>query len=372
MDYAAESGIRVEAIERDWIDPSSLHGLALPERRWIVPDWLPCGHVTLNYGDGGTGKTLLAQQLMTSVATGQPWCGLAVTQCRTFALFAEDEEDELHRRQAAICDAHGLAMSDLGDMRWNSGVGADNLLVTFDQDGRAQPTGLFAEIRARAREFGARLVIIDTAADTFGGNENNRNEVRQFVGRMLNDLAQHIGGAVLLNAHPSRSGMGKAGDMDGASTGWSNSARSRWSLARPVADEDEPSDPDARILTRRKANYASVGDTIKLRWQRGILAPVEAGGFAAAFQRQECEVVFLDLVARCDASNLPVSISRNAGNFAPKVFAKRPDRQGFTAKEFETAMGALMAANRITLLDYGRKGDQRRRIAVTQPTERPL
>jgi RecA-family ATPase len=234
-----------------WTDPTTLHGLVVPERQWIVQDWLPCGHVTLNYGDGGTGKTLLAQQLMTSCATGAPWCGLEVRQCRVFGLFAEDDPDELHRRQAAICDAYGISFDDLGNMRWRSGVGADNLLVTFDADGRAQPTELFDEIKTRAKDFGSELVVIDTAADTFGGNENDRSEVRQYIGRMLNDLAQHIGGAVLLNAHPSRSGMSATGDLDGGSTAWSNSARSRWSLSRPKGDDEQPGDADERLLQRR-------------------------------------------------------------------------------------------------------------------------
>ena len=362
------SGFGFADVEREWVDPTALHGLPVPERQWIVPDWLPCGHVTLNYGDGGTGKTLLAQQLMTSAATGKPWCGLAVEPCRTFGLFAEDDEGELHRRQAAICDAYGLSFADLDQMRWHSGVGQDNLLVTFDADGRAQASRLFIEIRERAKEFGARLVVIDTAAGTFGGNENSRSEVRQFIGRMLNDLAQHIGGAVLLNAHPSRSGMSATGDMDGGSTGWSNSARSRWSLHRPSAEDDQP-DTNARILTRRKANYSGIGDSIKLTWCKGVLVPVERpNGMAASVQREDCKAVFLDLLARCDAINMPLSNSKNAGNFAPKVFAKRPDRQAYTMKEFDAAMSALMTERKIVLANYGRAGDERRRIVASSPT----
>jgi len=70
------------------------------------------------------------------------------------------------------------------------------------------------------------LIVIDNPADTFGGNENNRSEVRQFIGRMMNDLAQHIGGAVLLT-RPSAPAFSQR-DLDGGST-LSNSARSRWS-----------------------------------------------------------------------------------------------------------------------------------------------
>jgi RecA-family ATPase len=350
---------------RFWTNPADLHGQPVPERRWIVQDWLPCGHVTLNYGDGGTGKTLLAQQLMTSTATALPWCGLGVQPCRSYGFFAEDDEGELHRRQLAICEAYGVSLADLGEMRWHSGVGRDNLLVVFDGYGVAQPTPLFEHIKKEAKKFEAELVVIDTAADTFGGNENNRGEVRQFIGRILNDLAQHIGGAVLLNAHPSRSGLSATGDMDGGSTGWSNSARSRWSLSRPTADADEQADSDARILTRRKANYATIGDSIRLRWDRGALVPLAPtyNRFTAASEADHAERTFLALLDRCNASNLPVSTSKNAGNFAPKMFSKRPDAEGLTAKDFDAAMSRLFTNGAITMVNYGRKGDERRRIA---------
>ena len=58
------------------VSPAALHGKPVPERKWIVPDWVPYGVVTGLYGDGGLGKTLLAQQLQTSTALGRRWLGL--------------------------------------------------------------------------------------------------------------------------------------------------------------------------------------------------------------------------------------------------------------------------------------------------------
>jgi RecA-family ATPase len=338
------------------IDPSTLYGLVVPVRRWIVPEWFPYGHATLNYGDGGVGKTLLAQQLMTSCATARPWCGLGVEQCRVFGFFCEDDADELHRRQVSICEAYGLSLADLGDMRWISGVGEDNLLVTFDQQGRLQLTARYAEILKGAKDFGAKMVVIDTAADTFGGNENDRSQVRQFIGTALNRLAKEIDGAVLLNAHPSRSGMSATGDMDGGSTGWSNSARSRWSLSRPKGEDGEPADTDERLMTRRKANYASIGDTIKLRWQNGVLVPAYAPvGLSAMAERSRADIVFLELLAKATAEGRTLSDSKaSSSNYAPKLFASRPDRQGLRRHEFEAAMQRLFSTNKIRMIEYGR------------------
>ena len=348
------------------VDPTTLQDLVVPERRWIVQDWLPYGHVTLNYGDGGTGKTLLAQQLMTSCATGRPWCGLAVEQCRTFGFFCEDDDDELHRRQDAICLTYGVSFKDLGDMRWTSAVGEDNLLCTFDYEGRLQPTARFHEMKRAAKEFGAKLVIVDTAADTFGGNENDRSQVRQYIGRLLNGLARDIGGAVLLNAHPSRSGMSSTGDMDGGSTGWSNSARSRWSLARPKAEDGQDVDTDERILTRRKANHAAIGDTIKMRWAKGVMVPTRTPtGLTAMADKADAEAVFLTLLIRCEEQGVYVHHTNTSTLYAPKVFSKRPDRGGFTLKEFDAAMHRLFAAKTIRVEGYKDKNRNIRDRIVT-------
>ncbi len=351
------------------ICPADLEYEKVPEREWIVQDWLPVGCTTANYGDGGVGKTLLAQQLMTACATGTPWCGYAALPCRSFALFCEDDEGELHRRQDRICDHLGISLGSLTDMRWVSGVGQDNTLATFTSDGRMHATERFDAIKHEAKDLGARLVVLDTAADLFAGNENDRGQVRRFIG-LLNHLAMEIGGCVLLNAHPSRAGL-SSGDIDGGSTAWSNSVRSRWSLARPKTETDaEDQDTAERVLTRRKANYASVGEAIKLRWINGAFASVTAaGGIAGVVRRAAAEAVFLDLLDRCVAQGLNLSHSKNGGNFAPKVMAKRPDAQGYTAAELDRAMARLFADNRLRIEDYGRRGDLHQRVARDRRNE---
>jgi RecA-family ATPase len=52
------------------------------------------------YGAGGEGKTLLAQMLATACAVGGNWLGLTVKRCRSLLIFCDDDQDEMHRRQA--------------------------------------------------------------------------------------------------------------------------------------------------------------------------------------------------------------------------------------------------------------------------------
>jgi len=355
--------------EWNFVNPVELQGIKVPEREFLIDGWLATGHVTLNYGDGGVGKTLLAQQLMTSVATGKPWCGLAVSRGRAIGLFCEDNESEMHRRQAAINRQCGIDFIDLEDMRWASGVGEDNTFAEQNFSGAIVPTQAFATFVNRCQDFRAKLIVIDTAADTFGGDENNRRQVRQYIGTVLGRLARELNAAVVLNAHPSRSGLGANGDMDGGSTAWSNTARARWSLARQKAEGDEQPDTDIRILTRRKANYATIGDTIRLRRTDGALLPIERGGSLERLaDASAAETVFLELLRRVTEENRPVSDSASANNGAPRLFAKRPDRQGFERKDFEAAMQRLFANQVIAMAEYGRaSGNGRpRRIVLRE------
>ncbi len=229
-------------------------------------------------------------------------------------------------------------------------------------EGRTIISPIWDWLLSTARGFGARLLVLDTAADLFGGNENDRHQVRQFIS-MLSRGALEIGGAVLLNAHPSRAGL-RTGDQDGGSTAWNNSVRSRWSIHRPPGEDGADADTDARVLTRRKANYSSIGDEIRLRWQAGALVPQASPGAAAShLARAECEAVFLALLRRLYGQSAWASPSRNAANYAPKLFAKQPDRNGFGKRDFETALHALIASGRVVLEYYGRSGDTRQRIA---------
>ena len=98
--------------------------------------------------------------------------------------------------------------------------------MTFTRSGAGEPTSFHRQVVQAAQDLEVKLVIIDTAADTFGGSENDRNQVRQYVQRALGQIALKTGGAVVCCAHPSREGL-KSGEGDGGSTGWSNAFRSR-------------------------------------------------------------------------------------------------------------------------------------------------
>ena len=91
--YAEEPPPKIE-----WTVAADLEGLPVPPREWLVDEWMPVRTVTSLNGGGGTGKSLVAMQLATSLATGTSFFGLRVQQCTVLGIFCEDDRDELHRR----------------------------------------------------------------------------------------------------------------------------------------------------------------------------------------------------------------------------------------------------------------------------------
>jgi RecA-family ATPase len=343
------------------VNPATLDGAPVPPRRWLVPDWVPIGRVTALCGAGGEGKTILGQMLATACAVGALWLGQSVLRCNSLLLFCEDDLDEMHRRQDDINQHFGCTFADLAPMCWLRRLGSDNALMTFDR--RPRHTPLFAELSGTAKEHDARLIIVDTLADVFPGNENDRGQARAFAQVALGLLARETQGAVLVLAHPSRAGM-NSGSGESGSTAWVGTFRSQLYLETPKPDEGEVSDPAIRSLTRRKSNAARRDEMIKLRWKDGVFVAVhQPAGIIGSIQRRTSERVFLDLLDKTTNERQPVSSNNRAGNYAPRLFATRPDRERFTKADFERAMQVLFASSEIVNEDYGRKSDMRHRIA---------
>lgn len=338
-------------------------GEAAPQREWLVQDWMPMRQTTALYAKGGTGKTLAVQQLLTAVSSGTQWFGLDVRQGPAVGVFCEDDADELHRRQESINDAMGIPCGDLADLHIIPRVGHDNLLMTFDSHGRASLTAFWRELYLFVEKVQPALLVIDTAADTFGGNENIRPQVRQYVQQALTQLATRHNCAVVLCAHPSASGI-SSGEGTGGSTAWENSVRSRLYMDRS---------PDTHIitLTRKKSNYSATGDAFELVWHEGAIKP--AANLDALIDQTTDSInqrierdFFTCLDHMTDKQRQKASPAKNGGNYAPKAFAQigqhlRPPIT-WSPKQFEAAMTRLLDQGRLVTI-----GDSKRGMALSRP-----
>ena len=332
-----------------FLSVADLEGKPVPPREWLVPDLIPHRNVTLLGGDGGAGKSLLALQLAVSVVAGKHWIGRAVTQGPALVVSAEDDGDELHRRLADITQAAGVRFADLAPMTIRSLAGEDALLA-IETAVSLTETALYEELARQAEADRPRLIALDTLADLFPGNENERTKVRQFIG-ILRRLAIRADCAVLLLGHPSLTGLSSGSGMSG-STAWNNSVRSRLYLERIEEGGYEP-DPDRRKLTTKKANYGRVGGEILVRWQDGAFAAEgQPEGIDALAVGVKAERVFLKLLRQLTAEGRRVNHAGGSA-YAPKLFSEHPDREGIGRKPFGAAMNALLARGLVEVVKEG-------------------
>jgi RecA-family ATPase len=333
------------------IKPALWEGQPVPQREWIVPQYIPHPTVTLLCGNGSVGKSLLALQLGVGRALAREWIGLLPEPGRTIYFSAEDDADEMHRRLDGIRRFHCAPWADIGDgLRLRDNVGADAILCGWGS-GVLKPTAVMLNIIAHIDDFAPELVIIDTLADAYPGDENDRCQARQFVG-MLKQVSRTRKCSFLVLAHPSLSGLNTGRETSG-STGWSNSVRSRLYFQISKASDGSEPDKNLRTLEGMKSNYGAGGGKIDLEWNDGLFVPVDApAGLDRMAAEAKAEDVFLAILKHFNITGRNAGI-RPGTSYAPALFADQPDNQGVGKKQFETAMNRLLADNKIAIAESG-------------------
>ncbi|WP_373503644.1 AAA family ATPase [Aestuariivirga sp.] len=363
----ATAKLPTEERKSRFIRASDLEGRAVPVREELVRGLIPMATITLVGGDGGTGKSLLLLQLACSTALGRPWLNQPVKDGPVLFISAEDDEDELHIRLATIAAAEGVGLGELHRLTIRSLAGEDALLATLDsRNGTLTGTELLDEIDRLMDQIRPVLVVLDTLADMNPGNENDRSQARQFIGKLRGPAIKYRSAIVVL-AHPSLTGI-SSGTGTSGSTGWSNSVRSRLYLER-VTNEGFEANPDARRLSVKKANYARIGTEISLTWQNGVfVADTTPTSLDKTISNNKAERIFLELLAQFTDQGRYVS-AQPSNNYAPKLFSESPHSQGLSKRAFTTAMNMLFTAGTIEIQKHGPKSRERSHIAMADPVE---
>jgi RecA-family ATPase len=349
-----------------FIDMSQWDGEPPPPRLWSVRDRIPLRQPTLLSGVGSIGKTLLALQLLAAHALGRDWIRMLPELGPGIYFGCEDDADEIRRRVADIAAHYRATFADLiaGGLHLLSFAGKDAILGAPNRAGVIEPTSLFHRIRTAVCEIKPKTVVIDTSADVFAGNENDRAQVRQFVG-LLRRLGIDGNCAVVLCSHPSLTGINTGTGLSG-STGWHNSVRARMFFKTATTDQGEEPDPELRELLFMKNNYGPVGARVLLRWKNGVFVPEPSQGtIEKAVADRKAEDVFLVLLHRF--TEQCISLSNKSGKaYAPALFAKEPEAKAAKVPKaaLVEAMGRLFDAKKIHMEQYGYESRQTFRIAV--------
>lgn len=240
------------------------------KREWIIDSWLPAKTVTMFTGDGGAGKSWLTLQAVCQIACGYRDAFLnpnfqtpseyddSVKPKHIIFATYEDEPAEIKRRLQALASGmpwiaeamdtikqhlHIVDMRGIGSV-WGPGLGK-HIANTGDLLSAGE------DLRQICEKEKAKLLVMDPLSGAFGGNENDRTAVYDFVSsfRGWGDIAKC---AMLVIGHLPKSQEGKAAGFSG-STAWEASARSMWKIDKQGKGEGE-----YWVLKHTKSNYAAL------------------------------------------------------------------------------------------------------------------
>jgi len=339
-------------------------------RDWVVDHWLPHGTVALLAGAGGVGKTLLAQTLAICIALGYEYFD-QVPQARRVLMWAgEDDVPELERRALAICKWLGVSIEALaGKLIIESYVGRDITLAEL-RFGQLSPTAMMTELREQIGDYRAEYVFLDSIARVFGGNENDRHQVTQFVSGYLAGACAPTGAGLCLLGHPGRSG----GSEYSGSSAWEASVRSRLYLGRqlPGKEDDQDDllghlalDDGARYLARRKANYSPL-DIRRLSLIGGVLVPERRPERTGRPSGEFAEDIVLRAVRKLAEINVHGNASSSSPEYLPKLAKQYGMLEELSDKQFAAHMRQLILAKRLEKRPVGQYANRTPKLALVE------
>jgi RecA-family ATPase len=348
-----------------WLDMSSWDGQPLPERLWAIKDRVPLNQTGLFSGEGGTGKSII--ELMKDVAhvTGKEWLGSLPEIGPAFYIGAEDDENEIHIRLAAIASHYGTTFQELvrGGFHVLCLLGTDATLCAETRGGKVETTTLYKRLYEAAGDLKPKNISIDTLSRAFAGNEIDRSQVYAFAMHMQ-ALAKVASGSVTVLSHPSLAGIASGSGISG-STAWHGAFRFRQYLRGIKPDNGEQPDNDLRQLEFKKNQYGPIGETIALRYQHGLFLPEGGNSSLDKLAReQKAEEVFLTLLGRYDREGRNVSEKPTSPTYAPASFRKEKESTGLRKDDFADAMRRLFASGKIHVEQYGKPSRPYQRIRL--------
>jgi RecA-family ATPase len=353
-----DAGDSVDLYQQSFIEWDILEARGTPPARvWAVDHWLGMGHTTLLAAKGGMGKSILAQQLATAIALEQPFISSIPAARKVLAWMGEDDDDELWRRQDAICRKFKTSLGGLkGKLFLESMIDTDCRLMGKTMGGGLMRTHMLTTLREQIGDTKASVVILDNIAMLYAGSENDRSEVSAFM-KAIAWAAKPCNAAVILIGHVAK---GMNSEFSG-STAWENAVRSRWWLTDRPPDQDETEKDDAptdlRYLAKRKVNYSSQ-DICILKYEDGaydMMSDISqpTAGLLANIRKISGKRIVTTAMLQLAGKNLYGNESSNSTQYLPKMILQFNLNEGYTKTELAHAMRQLILDDAIVRAEIG-------------------
>lgn len=184
--------------------------IAAADESWLLDDLVPAKGIGFIYGPPGSYKSFVALDIAASISSGQPWHGYECELPGAVVYIAAEGSRGLMERTIAWEKHHDKNRGPLAIL---------TVPVMMDNNVMVRA---FTECLERAREalgVPIRMVVVDTMARSFSGDENSAQEVGAFVNacsRFSSDIGDCF---VMVVAHTGKDltrGMRGSSALDGA------------------------------------------------------------------------------------------------------------------------------------------------------------
>jgi RecA-family ATPase len=184
-----------------WPDPASI-----PPRQFLYGGHYARGSVSASVGAGGRIKTTLALTDAIGMTAGRNLTtGCLQEPLRVCYLNGEEDQDELDRRIAAICQHYGIKPEDCGDRLHVQSVRDKPLrLATMNGNGAALNSALLEQLERAVRDRRIDTLTLDPLISFHGIRENANEDMDLLLKEGLGGIASRTKAAIEIVHHPGK------------------------------------------------------------------------------------------------------------------------------------------------------------------------
>jgi hypothetical protein len=196
--------------------------LKLPPPEWLVENVLPAGGLIGLYGEPGSFKSFIAIDIAMSIATGLSWHGAEVRKGHVIYVAAEGGTG-ISKRAAAWLQ-HRRIRPENANISWV----IESMAVNPDSE---QMETLLTRV-SDEMDVAPELIIVDTLARCFDGDENTQEDMGRFVAGV--DRMRREFDSTVMVVHHTRLG----GDRERGNTAFRGAADTMIVIQRNESDVD--------------------------------------------------------------------------------------------------------------------------------------